>query len=87
MSKKKLTILPCYFADKYKFHLAFENAVCDDYFTEKLVRPFHLGAIPIFYGSKNVRDFAPRRNAFVIGGVCTELTVEFLSQNTVYCSE
>ena len=55
------------FLAKYKFHLAFENAVCDDYFTEKFVRPFHVGAIPIYYGSRTIRDFAPMRDVVIVG--------------------
>lgn len=32
------------FLSRYKFHLALENAICNDYMTEKLWRPMHLGA-------------------------------------------
>ncbi|XP_063985954.1 alpha-(1,3)-fucosyltransferase 10 isoform X2 [Diachasmimorpha longicaudata] len=39
------------FVGKYKFTLAFENAVCDDYITEKLWRPLIVGSVPIYYGS------------------------------------
>jgi alpha-1,3-fucosyltransferase 10 len=39
---------------KYKFAIAFENAVCEDYITEKLWRPLILGTIPIYYGSPSV---------------------------------
>lgn len=30
------------FLSRYKFHLAMENAICNDYMTEKLWRPMHL---------------------------------------------
>jgi hypothetical protein len=36
---------------KYKFALAFENAICTDYITEKFWRPFKVGTVPIVYGS------------------------------------
>lgn len=39
------------FAAQYKFTLSFENAVCDDYITEKLWRPLIVGSVPIYYGS------------------------------------
>jgi hypothetical protein len=39
---------------KYKFVLAAENAVCDDYITEKFWRSFYVGTIPIVYGSPSV---------------------------------
>lgn len=42
-------------AAKYKFTLAMENAVCDDYITEKLWRPFHLGSVPIVFGSTKIK--------------------------------
>ena len=36
---------------KYKFTIAFENAIGDDYITEKLWRPLILGSVPIYMGS------------------------------------
>jgi len=43
------------FAARYKFTLAIENYVCDDYVTEKLWRPLRLGSVPIVFGAPNVR--------------------------------
>ena len=40
---------------KYKFTIAFENAIGDDYMTEKLWRPIHLGSIPVYMGSPLVK--------------------------------
>ena len=39
----------------YKFTLATENAICDDYMTEKLWRPFMVGSVPIIWGSPKTR--------------------------------
>lgn len=39
---------------QYKFHLAFENAVCDDYITEKLWRPLTVGSVPVYFGSPSI---------------------------------
>lgn len=39
---------------QYKFSLAFENAVCRDYITEKLWRPLVVGSVPVYYGSPAV---------------------------------
>ena len=36
---------------KYKFAIAFENAICTDYITEKFWRPLRVGTVPIVYGS------------------------------------
>lgn len=40
---------------KYKFTLAMENAVCDDYITEKFWRPFVSGSVPVVYGSPKIK--------------------------------
>lgn len=55
------------FAARYKFTLAMENYVCDDYITEKLWRPLRLGSIPIVFGAPNVKDYLPsNKSALVI---------------------
>ncbi|OWF36239.1 alpha-(1,3)-fucosyltransferase 10-like [Mizuhopecten yessoensis] len=55
------------FVAQYKFAFAFENAVCDDYMTEKLWRPFHLGVVPIVFGSPKVKEFLPSdKSALVV---------------------
>ncbi|KAM9330100.1 GDP-fucose protein O-fucosyltransferase 3 [Gastrophryne carolinensis] len=51
---------------QYKFILAFENAVCEDYITEKLWRPLKLGAVPIYYGAKNIKDWLPSNKSAII---------------------
>ncbi|XP_071128594.1 alpha-(1,3)-fucosyltransferase 10-like [Mytilus edulis] len=53
-------------AAKYKFTLAMENAVCDDYITEKLWRPFHLGSVPIVFGSPKIKDYLPNKKSAVV---------------------
>ncbi len=40
---------------KYKFAFAIENAVCDDYVTEKFWRPLRLGVVPIAFGSSKIK--------------------------------
>ena len=42
-------------AARYKFTLAMENYVSDDYTTEKLWRPLRLGSVPIVFGASNVK--------------------------------
>ncbi|XP_075389723.1 GDP-fucose protein O-fucosyltransferase 4 [Tenrec ecaudatus] len=54
------------FLSRYKFHLAFENAICDDYMTEKLWRPMHLGAVPVYRGSPSVRDWMPNNHSIIL---------------------
>lgn len=43
----------------YKFVLAIENTRTESYVTEKLYYALDVGAIPIYFGAPNVRDFVP----------------------------
>ncbi|CAK9822127.1 Alpha-(1,3)-fucosyltransferase 10 [Anthophora retusa] len=47
------------FTANYKFTIAFENAICEDYITEKLWRPLIVGSIPVYYGSPSFKDWLP----------------------------
>ncbi|MEE6459963.1 hypothetical protein FKM82_000804 [Ascaphus truei] len=51
---------------QYKFILAFENAVCEDYITEKLWRPLKLGAVPVYYGATNIDEWLPSNKSAII---------------------
>ncbi|XP_065842225.1 alpha-(1,3)-fucosyltransferase 10-like [Oscarella lobularis] len=51
---------------KYKFTLAFENALCPDYMTEKLWRPLYIGSLPIYRGSPSVRDWMPNNKTIIV---------------------
>lgn len=42
------------FVSRYKFVIAIENAMCEDYITEKLWRPLMVGSVPIYLGSPSV---------------------------------
>lgn len=46
------------FIARYKFVIAYENSVCNDYITEKLWRPLNLGVVPIYFGAPNVKVFS-----------------------------
>jgi len=41
----------------YKYHIAIENAVQDDYITEKLLDPFITYTYPIYHGADNVGNY------------------------------
>jgi alpha-1,4-fucosyltransferase len=43
----------------YKFALAIENTATESYVTEKLFYALDAGAVPIYFGAPNVRDFVP----------------------------
>jgi hypothetical protein len=43
----------------YRFHIALENSVHQDYWTEKLADPFLRGCYPIYSGCPNLNDYFP----------------------------
>ena len=47
------------FAQHYTFLLAFENALCDDYVTEKFFNALQHGLIPVVLGGANYSRIAP----------------------------
>lgn len=50
---------------RYRFCLAFENSIADDYVTEKFFEPLVAGSVPVYRGAPNIRDFAPTSDCFV----------------------
>ena len=71
---------------KYKFYLSFENALCQDYITEKFFIAMYAGALPIVYGGLSKGDYekiAPE-NSFI--HVDDYDTIEDLSNHLTYLS-
>ncbi|XP_060530322.1 alpha-(1,3)-fucosyltransferase 10 [Cylas formicarius] len=54
------------FVSKYKFIIAIENAICEDYITEKLWRPLIAGSVPIYLGSDQVEDWLPNNSSTIL---------------------
>lgn len=50
---------------EYKFTISFENALYDDYVTEKFYDPLLAGSVPVYLGAPNIDTFSPGNNAFV----------------------
>jgi hypothetical protein len=50
---------------RYRFTLAFENSVADDYVTEKFFDPLMVGSVPVYLGARNVADFAPGERCYI----------------------
>ena len=50
----------CYYhvGQSYKFHLAIEDSLCDDYVTEKFFHALEVGMVPIVLGKANYIDIA-----------------------------
>lgn len=54
------------FVARYKFVIAIESGVCDDYVTEKLWRAIHVGVVPIYFGSPSIRDWLPNEKSAIL---------------------
>jgi hypothetical protein len=44
----------------YRFSIAIENTVHDDYFTEKIMDCWLAGTVPIYFGAPNLEDYFPK---------------------------
>ncbi|XP_055334689.1 alpha-(1,3)-fucosyltransferase C-like [Paramacrobiotus metropolitanus] len=44
---------------QYKFYFAFENSICKDYISEKIIRAFDAGAVPVVMGGANYSTIFP----------------------------
>ncbi|EDV98940.1 alpha-(1,3)-fucosyltransferase B [Drosophila grimshawi] len=53
------------FLSPYKFMIAIENGVCEDYITEKFWRPLMAGIIPIYFGSPSIRNWQPQNQSAI----------------------
>lgn len=49
----------------YKFCIAFENTLEEDYVTEKFFQPLLAGTIPVYRGAPNVAQYAPGENCYI----------------------
>ncbi|GAB6020482.1 hypothetical protein CHUAL_003171 [Chamberlinius hualienensis] len=51
----------CYktLAKTYKFYFSFENAICNDYVTEKWANIVHYNIVPVVMGGADYKSFAP----------------------------
>ncbi|XP_049884227.1 alpha-(1,3)-fucosyltransferase B-like [Pectinophora gossypiella] len=70
------------FIARYKFMIAIENAVCNDYMSEKLWRVIEAGVVPIYYGSPLIRDWLPNNKSAIL--LEDFPTPELLSQHLHY---
>jgi Glycosyltransferase family 10 (fucosyltransferase) C-term len=50
---------------EYKFVLALENTLEEDYVSEKLWEPLYYGAVPVYLGATNIDKFLPHHDAVV----------------------
>ena len=50
---------------KYQLTLSCENAIVQDYVTEKFYDPLIAGSVPVYLGAPNINDFAPGDRCFI----------------------
>ncbi len=67
------------FINDYKFVIAFENSAFPGYTTEKILEPYFMNCIPIYWGNPLIqRDFNPRRFINYDGFGNEEKLIEYL---------
>ena len=44
---------------RYKFYIALENSITEDYVTERFYHALAAGSVPLYRGAPNIADFAP----------------------------
>ncbi|KAG6449000.1 hypothetical protein O3G_MSEX005808 [Manduca sexta] len=54
------------FIARYKFVVAIENGVCEDYVTEKFWRAIKVGTVPIYFGSPSIKDWCPNNKSAIL---------------------
>ncbi|KAJ0177377.1 hypothetical protein K1T71_007386 [Dendrolimus kikuchii] len=54
------------FTARYKFVIAIENGICEDYITEKFWRAIKVGSVPIYFGSPSIRDWLPNNKSAIL---------------------
>ena len=50
---------------RYKFTLAMENSISQDYVTDKFYDPLRVGSVPVYRGVKDVRELAPHPDSYI----------------------
>lgn len=74
------------FLKKYKFNISFENTYSDGYVTEKIIQPMFVNTLPIYWGTKEVKnDFNPKSFIYVNDFATKEHAIEHISN--VYSNE
>jgi hypothetical protein len=53
--------------DRYCFSIVIENGIYDDYFTEKITDCFATGTIPIYWGTKSIKNYYNNKGIILFG--------------------
>ncbi|PIN06054.1 Fucosyltransferase [Handroanthus impetiginosus] len=70
---------------RYKFSLAFENSIEEDYVTEKFFQSLVAGSVPVVIGAPNIEDFAPSPGSLLHIGELKD--VDFVAKKLKYLAE
>jgi hypothetical protein len=68
------------FYSNYKFVLAFENSLINNYITEKIVNPMHAKSIPIYYGASNAGEYFNEERFIQITDETIEQTIQYVKR-------
>jgi hypothetical protein len=60
---------------RYRFVLAFENAIDRDYVTEKWFDALVAGCVPVYLGAPNIADFAPATESYIDASACDAMAL------------
>ena len=66
--------------ERYKVYLAAENSIENDYITEKVYDGLVSGAVPIYLGAPNVKEFIPSNSAIIVPPNYTENDIASVAQ-------
>ncbi len=76
---------------KYKFYLAFENSICEEYITEKMQRTLDFPVVPIVMGAGPYERYFPRGSYISVFDFESPKHladyIHFLDQNPVSCTK
>ncbi|XP_018785869.1 PREDICTED: alpha-(1,3)-fucosyltransferase B-like isoform X1 [Bactrocera latifrons] len=78
------------FISGFKFVIAFEDAICDDYITAAYWQALIVGAIPIYFGSLTIRDWEPHNHSAIYASdfespaALAELIYELVDNETAF---
>jgi hypothetical protein len=50
---------------QYRFTIAFENVIGEDYVTEKFYEPLLTGSVPVYMGAPNIERFSPGKSSYI----------------------
>ena len=61
--------------ENYKFHIAIENFVGNDYFSEKIMNPLLCSCVPVYLGCKNIENYFPGQVIRLTGNIVEDLQI------------